>query len=391
MEQEEQVRRSSPVTGIAAALLALGILWIGTHAHLKRSCVVMDAPYLGLCGKQPEAAADKKALAVQVGSNPGDSMAWTQLLVAHGPDAANVLKSAAAVAPNNPNVLRWRAVEALEAGKLPEAVALLVQLLQDRGSPEAARILAQLLTSAEGVALLRPHVARSETWLPSVLATMPALKIPPGQALPLVVEAMERGALPDTARHAYMRSLKDSGQWLDAYGLWLAYQKQTVPLLYNGGFDQALEVDGFDWEFSVAPRSKAGVIFDQQAVARRGLVLLLEFTGRGFTTPIVRQHVFAPPGPYRLRGEYMGAKLRSDSGLRWSVVCTSAGKAVTARSAALQDTGGVWKPFEVEFTVPADCGPVATVQLEPVASFESTAGIKGTVAFDSFGLTRMAN
>jgi hypothetical protein len=378
------------MVGASGAALALALLWVAASAHLHRACTVMDAPYLPLC--EPGASdTDKQELETRVRRNPGDATAWTRLLVASGAGATKVLQAAAAVAPNNANVLRWRAAEALDQRKYEQAVPLLVTMLEARGSQEAARILAQLMAAPEGVALMRPHLDQAEQWLPSVLAAMPSLKIPPGQALPLVAEAMDKGALPDQARRAYMRSLKAAGQWLDAYGLWLAHQKQVVPLLYNGGFDQAFEPDGFDWEFSPVARSKAGVVIEQEAIARRGLVLGIEFTGRGFTSPILRQYVFAPPGTYRLRGEYMGAKLRSENGLAWVVACPSGAKAGVARSTALQDTGGVWKPMEIEFTVPADCGPVASIQLEPAASYEAAIGMKGSVAFDNFGLTRTAH
>jgi hypothetical protein len=188
-----------------------------------------------------------------------------------------------------------------------------------------------------------------------------------------------------------MRSLKASGQWLDAYGLWIAHHKgEAVPLLYNGGFDQPIESDGFDWEFTNAPRSRAGVLIEQEAVARRGLVLDLDFTGRGFASPIVRQYLFLAPGTYRMRGEYMAPKLRSEEGLAWSVQCTAGRKAVLGRSQGLRETGGVWKPFEFEFTVPPDCGAVASLQLDPAAAFEATTGLKGTVSFDAFSLARAA-
>jgi hypothetical protein len=64
---------------------------------------------------------------------------------------------------------------------------------------------------------------------------------------------------------------------------------------------------------------------------------------------------------------------------------------VLVRSRPIQDTGGVWKTLEAEFTVPPDCGAVASLQLEPAAQFEATAGIKGRVAFDGFSLARSVN
>lgn len=384
-------RNARRMTAAAAGAIALGLFVAGASAHLERACVVNDTPYLPLCNEEPASRGAQQQLRERLQANPGDSWAWTKLLVAgNGPHQEGVLRAASTLAPNNGNVLRRRAVNAVDRGKPDEAVKLLVQMLRQRGTADAARILAQLAASPEGVALLRPYLGEAQDWLPGVLAHVNALKIPPGRVLPLVAEAMDKDALPDAARRNYMRSLKVQGEWLDAYGLWLAHQKHAVPLLYNGGFDQPFEPDGFDWELGEVPRSRAGVVVELQAVARRGLVLDIEFTGRRFTTPIARQHVFAPPGSYRLRGEYMAAKLRSEGGLVWNVVCASSRQLLAAQAAALQDTGGMWKTFQVDFTVPPDCGPMASIELEPAATFEAAAGIRGRVAFDAFSLARSA-
>lgn len=381
------------ILALAATAAAAGFFLAGMSVHLRSACTEMDTPYLPLCPEPTkDAQAVREQMRARIARNPGDSTAWTRLLVAEPRERSDgVLTGAALVAPMDPMVARWRAAQALQNGKLPEGIALLVQILQSRSSTESARVLAQIAATPEGLALLRPHLVQGSKWLPQVLGASYAMKLPPGHVLPLVAEAVEKGALADHARHVYMRSLKAGGHWLDAYGLWLAQHKDPVPLLYNGSFDQALEQDGFDWEFTRVPRSRAGVMLEQEAAARRGLVLGLEFTGRSFTSPIVRQYLFASPGTYRLRGEYMASKLRSESGLAWAVACTSGRKAVLARSRPLQDTGGVWKPFELDFAVPPDCGAVASLQLEPAAHFEATTGMKGRVAFDAFSLARSAN
>lgn len=371
--------------GAAAAVLVFAMAWT---THLRSACTELDTPYLPIC---PEGAPSVQALRERIARNPGDADAWTRLLAAET-DAGGlkVLPGATLTAPYNLGVARWRAMQDLKEGRLAEGVELLVQILRNRTSAEAAGILAQIAAVPEGMALLRPHMAQGDVWVGSVIGGASALKMPPGSVLPLVAEALARGALPDDARRGYMRTLKAGGYWLDAYGLWLAQHKDPVPLLYNGGFDQAFEPDGFDWEYTPVARSRTGVVIDQEAVARRGLVLDLDFTGRAFTSPIVRQYVFAGPGPYRLTGEYMASKLRSEGGLAWTVQCTGGSKAVVGRSAQLVDTGGLWKPLEVAFTVPRDCGVVASVQLEPAAQFEAATGIKGHVAFDGFSLARAA-
>ena len=164
-----------------------------------------------------------------------------------------------------------------------------------------------------------------------------------------------------------------------------------MPLLYNGGFDQPIAQDGFDWEFASVPRSRAGAIVQQSALARRGLVLDIDFTGRSFPATLVQQYILATPGTYRMRGEYMASKLRSEAGLAWAVVCTSGHKPVAGRSAPLQDTGGLWKPFELAFTIPPDCGAMASMQLQPAAQYEASTGLKGRISFDAFSLSPTPN
>src|SRR4051812_30131131 len=237
----------------AAAFVAAAILfWFAIEAHLRSACVELDTPSLPLCPAPPsDPEAVQEGLKQRLARNPGDSWAWTSLLVAGTPaEAEAVMPGAVLAAPHNHNVARWQAAQALQQGQLPEGVALLVEILRHRDSPESARVVAELAATPQGVSLLRPHLATAAEWLPQVLDGAYALKLPPGDLLPLApAAAAEKNALPDDARHRYMRSLKASGQWLDAYGLWVANHKDLVPLLYNGGFDEPIETDGFDWEF----------------------------------------------------------------------------------------------------------------------------------------------
>lgn len=389
MKRGDRARKRHWVASAAALAVTAGMLWAAIGAHLRRACMELDTPHLLVCapsGTQDQARAE---LRTYIGRNPGDAPAWTRLLLAESAFPSDaVLHGAAALAPNEPNVARWRAAHAFERGRMSEGVSILVDLLHHRASPEAAAVLAQLASTPEGLHLLWPHLGTDTSrWLPALLAAVRSAHMPPGQLLPLVMEAQHRGVLTDQSRRYYIRWLKTTGHLAGAHALWLASRGDRTPPLYNGGFDERFEPDGFDWELNAQPRNRAGVLAEQTAMVGRGLVLSLAFTGRSFTPPLLRQNVFAAPGVYRFQGEYVASKFRSEAGLVWSVRC-AADNQFLARSLPLRDTGGLWKPVDLEFALPPECGPAMTIQLEPSAGYEAAAGMRGQITLDAFELAR---
>jgi hypothetical protein len=372
------------------AVLAAWLLWFGTDTHLQRACLELDTPYLPLC---PNANADsdpirKQELRARLHENPGDSAAWVTL--AHfesGAPQQPLLRAVGVLAPSDPNSLKLRAKHALEQQQLPVATELLVKMTNHSiGGAEPPQILARLLTASEGVGLLRPYLVEGSRWLPRVLDSMVALKLPMESGLTLLGEAGAKGiAKPETVR-SFIRSLKGAGQWADAYGLWLTQQRQPVPILFNGSFENKFQPDGFDWEITPVLPSRAGALVAQRGVAGRGQVLETQYTGRAVAVPVIRQHLFIAPGRYVLKGQYMGSKLRMEQGLAWAVRCTDGPKTLAGRSGALQDTAGAWDRFQFEFDVPPGCGVIASLQLETFAPFEAAAGFRGKASFDSFEL-----
>lgn len=375
--------------GLAAAAAAVAVFAaVALPAHLERACTLGDTPYLPICpDPAPVGSELQSQLKDRIRRNPGDAAAWTRLLAATPTqDAGGVLEAAAKLAPNHPNVLRRRAAAALSQDRLQEGVDLLVQMLRMRGTPQAGQVLAQLVGSGHGAALLRPHLATAERWLPQLLHYMAQQKVPPAAVLSLVAEGVQQQVLDDTWVRGYMQALVRSGQWHDAYGLWLLMHKGSLPLLYNPSFDEPVRAGSFDWEFQHPVRGRTGALVEQRRQARRGQVLDVEFTGRSFPLSIVRQVLAAAPESYVLRGEYMASRLRSERGLVWKVVCLQKGGAVVAESEPLQESGGLWRTFELAFTIPPDCGPVASLQLEPAAAFEAKAGLRGRFAVDRLSL-----
>jgi hypothetical protein len=81
----------------------------------------------------------------------------------------------------------------------------------------------------------------------------------------------------------------------------------------------------------------------------------------------------------------MARQFRSEQGLQWVIRCASR---PVATGAPVSDTGGLWRRFDLDFTVPADCGVIASLQLETASTSEAALGARGRVAFDAFDLER---
>lgn len=381
------------VRGLLAAAggaLALWLLYLGVSAHYERACDVRDTPYLPLCTSGERDTAAPQELRDHLARNPGDSTAWVSLAVIESGEAQRALLPAiAALAPSNRNGLRLRSSDALAQNQPELAIKLLVQM-SEYGIGGAPQILGRMIADGTGAALVRPYLVAGSNWLPSVLASMSALKLPLEPAFPLLAEAASQRIVPPDTVQAFVRSLKAERKWADAYGLWVAQQRQPVPVLFNGGFEQSFQRDGFDWEVTPQAPSRVGAVVTQPNVSGQGQVLEVRYTGRAVATPVIRQYLFLPPGRYTLHGRYMGSQLRSDEGLAWAVRCPGDGPgALAGRSQRLQDTKRLWKSFSFDIDVPRTCGLVASLQLETFAPFEAAAGIRGTAAFDAFELRRV--
>jgi hypothetical protein len=363
--------------------------WASVDINRERSCTLGESLGAGLCAVPPAPGSDAELemLRARIARNPGDANAYTALALAdRSPRHDELVAVASQLAPREPNLLLHRAAGALERQDWRAAVPPLVELADRRGAVPAIKSLAGLVAIGQA-ALLQPYLTPGSQWLPRVLGQMRAMGVPFSGALPLVIHAHEAGVLDVETVRGYVRDLKAQRAWGDAYALWLSLHGKALPALFNGSFDHSFELDGFDWEIPAGgPPRRAGAVVDRRRVEGRGGVLELQFTGRTIPLPIVRQYLFIGPGRYRLRGDYLTRQFRSEDGLRWTVRCAAQ---AAGASPAVDDTGGLWRPFEFAFTVPADCGLVAALQLETATVAGAALGARGRVSFDAFDLERI--
>lgn len=375
--------------GFVAGAVALG--WLSIATNVERGCSAQDTPYLDLCGGQRSAnAPEAAALRARIQRNPGDASAYVQLATAdRSPERARLIQAAARLAPNHPDILIAQAGMALDRQDWAGAVKPLVQLAEYRDAPQATGVLGQLIAGGQGH-LLAPYLTPGSHWFARTLPQMSQVPSSLPQALPLVAQALKLRLLDADAVRTYLRGLKATGAWVDAYSLWVSLHGKPLSTLYNGGFEDAFQTDGFDWEIAnPGPPSRAGAVVGRRAAEERGTVLDIRFTGRAIAVPLVRQHLFLGPGQYRLRGEYMASQLRMEHGLAWTVRCTT-GAAQAGRSDPLTDTGSAWQPFMFKFSIQPGCGAVTSLQLETYAPVEAALGARGRAAFDALALEQLA-
>jgi hypothetical protein len=380
-----------PASLALAALAVVAAVVAGQQSialNLERACAVGDTPYLDLCPSPSTPQQRAAQLRSEIASNPGAARAYVRLAFVDKDKGAPLLDAAARLAPANPNVTAMQAGQALDKDDLPSAVGPLVSLVEHEHSDKAALVLARLIVGGRWE-LLADHVVPGTHWFDRVLSQMGKAQGSFAAALPLVVLGLDRGVFAPAELMPYVRLLKSSGAWGDAYSLWVALHKGVSPILYNAGFDRPFEENGFDWEVAAQhPIGRAGALVGRVVDETHGSALDIRFTGRPFATPLVRQYLFLGPGRYRLRGDYKTAQLRMDEGLAWTVRCT-ASTVQAGKSEGLNDTGNAWQPFEFVFSVPPNCGWVASLQLETSAPIQATLGSRGRAAFDSLALQKL--
>jgi len=113
----------------------------------------------------------------------------------------------------------------------------------------------------------------------------------------------------------------------------------------------------------------------------------VDFGGKAFRAPILRQHLMLPPGSYRFTGAWQSNDLRSEQGLAWVLRCERDQREI-GRVGGLKTTGRDWQPMALDFTVPEDCGLGLSLALQTQAPFEAQTGLRGEVVFDGFTLVQ---
>ena len=397
--------RTGPLRLVLMALLVVAALLLGRKAwdvNITMSCWNGEWPYLAVCedilGRTPAEKIER--LKERLKGNPGDSEALVDLAVrAYSDegveaklDKAALLAAATKAAPQNGQVLRMQAYEAVPKQEWPLALDALIRLsLFHRDAAASAQLASLVALAGTDKALmtaLLDALKKNNAWLDRVVRSMPKAKIPVSTALPLIAQSMESQRMEPALGQYLMVRLKQEGQWTEAYRIWRHLLNRPLAWLFNGDFEAPFVSGGFDWEVAGPNDHRSGARVDLTYRKDHGQVLQVVFSGKAFRPPVLKQDLMLPPGIYRLQGSAQSNDLRSEKGLAWVVTCAQDGREL-GRSGAIGATGRSWTTWEATINMPFDCaGFGARIGLQTFAPFEAKTGQYGEILFDALSIKR---
>ncbi|WP_047549733.1 hypothetical protein [Methylotenera sp. G11] len=193
-------------------------------------------------------------------------------------------------------------------------------------------------------------------------------------------------------RRAYIDHLLDVGYYTDAYFVWLnglqSGQLAALGNVYDGGFEQMLDDEGFGWRLSVSK----GVMMAAEPTYGQGgkKALHVAFQQKLQSRELIHQFLMLDAGKYRLSGKARLDKLDAGKGVRWEINCADRdGRQLLSSSEYFIGTDS-WNKFETGFDVPPEKCEVQMLRLQLDAGndYDETP-FSGAAWFDDLEIARV--
>lgn len=322
---------------------------------------------------------------------PLDGDAFGDLAVASqsAGDAADALALHTIAARRDPRDLRvraWLADVHMRSGDYPEALEQIDAVL--RLSRDARKVLPPLMvqwSDDPGFAEALVTVLRSRPeWRRDMDKALRENILRPG-ASAVFAGLDASGGIDDKEAARWIESLLHAGNWGLAYSFWAGRLDlapgEPLPMLYNGGFEQAPTQQGFDWR--TERRSGTYTEFGPAEGANRDAAHLV-FHGRPVAYANLEQAMVLPPGRYRLSMRTKAVALRTDQGLRWSLTCH--GRSRPQATGERLDGSFEWREEVLEFEIPTEQCPGQWLRIENPAPRGTARMVSGELWIDDMTL-----
>lgn len=348
----------------------------------------------------PGDATDDAVLRVRLSQQPFDVAGHLAFgiarLNANDPSGARrALRAAAAIAPNEPQVLRTQAFTHFTFGETAAAIEAVVRLLD--AEPEAARDAYAALGNVMSTPAMEAVVNRWADQRSVHLGGLADAVCTSNQALQvklwLATRAAAAAALrPETLTCLFSQASR-SPDAASVYALWLGSLPSTegsIDHVWNGNFEQRERATPFDWKLGRGGEFRDGYSATIQLERSGGPTnryLSVELNGRPVTSTIAETHLVLPPGPYTLSYRTRDRTAAGSVRLGFGVACHGSGQVIAPVTAdARETTSQTWSTVRTSFVVPSGChAQVIRVDGSP-ASWKA-AGTKGRFDFDDVAIT----
>jgi tetratricopeptide (TPR) repeat protein len=366
---------------IAAGAVAMALGWCTIHATRADALAQVDPQAaLRLDPAHPQALLRAAIRQLRDGENvtaiatarrllsiePAQGEAFAvvaRAAIARGDDnAASLLSIAARRAPSDSAIRGQSAAAELRAGDLTSAMHQIDALL--RLSAATPQIYQGMATQAEDpkfAEALADTLATEPGWRHGFMSYLGAKGTP--RAFDRVNAALlRRGELNSDESERWLDRMFRDGRWGQAYAYWIGMLKPmppSLPLAYNGGFEELPSNIGFDWHKVRVPGVATELGLDAGASGTKAAHF--RFLGLRAAGGDMRLPLLLAPGRYRLAVRARAEYLRSDQGLHWKIRCAN-GQEIAATE-PLADSFQ-WRQIQVEFEVPATQCPGQWLALE---------------------------
>ena len=387
-------RSLAPAIGGATPRLALA-LHPGNTAALLADAMTEFGASEGKAGAQTFPAL-KARLAEALASEPLNGSFYSMLgLIADAEGekarAAEFMRIAVSLSKRDNVAGAWLMRERFAAGDYAAATEYAGILLRGGYSifETVTPILTRMLETSDGAAHVESLVLDNPQWRARYIEQMLPFVTDPRTPLRLMMAMKGAGAdVSADSLRAYLTFLVNLKFYDLAYQTWLQFlpvaQLEDAGFLFNGRFVHEPSSAPFDWKLTTGVGYTADIA--EWPGGGGDKALQVQFgEGRVETLDVVQTTVLRP-GPYTLRGRYLGSVL-GPRGLQWSMKCRDTWIAV-GDGPLVQGAFADWRPFEWSFRIPEKGCVAQELRLTLAARSPSEQFARGTIWFDDLSIRR---
>lgn len=193
-------------------------------------------------------------------------------------------------------------------------------------------------------------------------------------------------------RKLYLDYLISTGNYVDAYFIWLNGMPQddlsVLGNVFDGSFESVPTNEGFGWR--VSNDSALMTTFESIYGQIGNKALHISFLEGIHRRVLASQYLMLDAGNYRLSGKSRLESLSAGKGIFWSIQCLDIKHNQQVLKTDYFTGSDVWQNFEADFILPAESCPIQQLRLEADGSVnDNYADYSGSAWFDGLEIQKL--